>query len=110
MKEKFKWFIASLMVMVCLQAFAEIPEGKYYLYNTVSKVFLSRSHNSANVDQFDIPVEVKKGTNGYSLMFLDNGRYVSQSGTSIKVTVLPSPVTRTASPRVHLTVRPSKIR
>ena len=84
MKEKFKWFIASLMVMVCLQAFAEIPEGKYYLYNTVSKVFLSRSHNSANVDQFGIPVEVKKGTNGYSLMFLDNGRYVSQSGTSIK--------------------------
>ena len=84
MKEKIKWFIASLMVMVCLQAFADKPEGKYYLYNTASKVFLSRSTTGANVDQFGIPVEIKKGESGYSLMFLDNGRYVAVDGTAIK--------------------------
>ncbi len=84
MKEKIKWFIASLMVMVCLQAFAEVPTGKYYLYNASNKVFLSRSHNSANVDQFGIPVEIKSGSSGFSLMFLDNGRYVAKSGTTVK--------------------------
>ncbi|MBR3477742.1 MAG: tyrosine-protein phosphatase [Bacteroidaceae bacterium] len=83
MKQTIKWFIASLMVMVCLQVTAQ-PEGKFYLYNTAYKVFLSRSATSANVDAFGIPVEIKKGSSGYSLMFLDNGRYVAQSGTSVK--------------------------
>lgn len=84
MKQKIKWFIASLMVMVCLQAFADVPEGKYYLYNAANKVFLSRSATAANVDQFGIPVEIKSGSSGYSLMFLDNGRYLAQSGTTVK--------------------------
>ena len=83
MKQTIKWFIASLMVMVCLQVAAQ-PEGKFYLYNTAYKVFLSRSTTGANVDAFGIPVEIKKGSSGYSLMFLDNGRYVAQSGTSVK--------------------------
>lgn len=83
MTQKIKWFIASLMVMVCLQVMAQ-PEGKFYLYNTACKVFLSRSAKSANVDAFGIPVEIKKGASGYSLMFLDNGRYVAQSGTMVK--------------------------
>ena len=83
MKQTIKWFIASLMVMICLQAAAQ-PEGKFYLYNTASKVFLSRSAKSANADAFGIPVEVKKGASGYSLMFLDNGGYVAQSGTTVK--------------------------
>jgi hypothetical protein len=85
MKQTIKWFIASLMVMVCLQVSAQ-PEGKYYLYNTATKVFLSRAAKNANVDAFGIPVEIKKGsTDGtYSMMFLDNGRYVAQSGTAVK--------------------------
>ena len=83
MKKTIKWSIACLMVMVCLQVAAQ-PEGKYYLYNTACKVFLSRSATGANVDAFGIPVEIKKGTSGYSLMFLDNGRYVAQSGTAVK--------------------------
>ena len=83
MKQTIKWFIASMMVMVSLQVAAQ-PEGKYYLYNTAYKVFLSRSTTGANVDPFGIPVEIKKGTSGYSLMFLDNGRYVAQSGTTLK--------------------------
>ena len=61
MKQTIKWFIASLMVMVCLQVAAQ-PEGKFYLYNTAYKVFLSRSATSANVDAFGIPVEIKKGS------------------------------------------------
>ena len=83
MKKTIKWSIACLMVMVCLQVAAQ-PEGKYYLYNIAYKVFLSRSATSANVDQFGIPVEIKNGSSGYSLMFLDNGRYVAQSGTTVK--------------------------
>ena len=85
MKQTIKWFIASLMVMVCLQVTAQ-PEGKYYLYNTY-KTFLSRAANgNATIDRFGIPVEIKKGsTDGtYSMMFLDNGRYVAQSGTAVK--------------------------
>ena len=84
MKQKTKWFITSLMlVMVCLQVTAQ-PEGKFYLYNT-AKAFLSRSANgNATIDRFGIPVEVKKGANGYSLMFLDNGCYVALSGTTVK--------------------------
>jgi len=84
MKQKIKWFIASMMVMVCLQAFADVPEGKFYLYNAANKVFLSRLTTDANVDQFGIPVEIKSGSSGYSLMFLDNGRYLAQSGTTFK--------------------------
>ncbi|MCR5043109.1 MAG: tyrosine-protein phosphatase [Bacteroidaceae bacterium] len=84
MKQKTKWFITSLMlVMVCLQATAQ-PEGKFYLYNS-AKAFLSRAANgNATVDKFGIPVEVKKSDAGCSLMFLDNGRYVSQSGSTVK--------------------------
>ena len=85
MKQTIKWFIASLMVMVCLQVSAQ-PEGKYYLYNTY-KAFLSRAANgNATIDRFGIPVEIKKGsTEGtYSMMFLDNGRFVAQSGTAVK--------------------------
>lgn len=84
MKQKTKWFITSLMlVMVCLQATAQ-PEGKFYLYNS-AKAFLSRAANgNATVDKFGIPVEVKKSDSGCSLMFLDNGRYVSQSGSTVK--------------------------
>ncbi len=84
MKQKIKWFITSLMlVMVCLQAAAQ-PAGKFYLYNTANKVFLSRSATGANVDQFGIPVEIKEGGSGCSLMFLDNGRYVAPNGTTVK--------------------------
>ena len=83
MKEKFKWFIASLMVMVCLQMAAQ-PEGKFYLYNTAYKVFLSRTTTGANVDQFGVPVEIKMALPGCSLMFLDNGRYVAVNGSAIK--------------------------
>ena len=84
MKQKTKWFVTSLMlVMFCLQATAQ-PEGKFYLYNS-AKAFLSRAANGdATVDKFGIPVEVKKSDEGYSLMFLDNGRYVSQSGSTVK--------------------------
>ena len=84
MKQKIKWFIASMMVMVCLQAFADVPEGKFYLYNAANKVFLSRLTTDANVDQFGIPVEIKNGASGFSLKFLDNGYYVAKSGTTIK--------------------------
>lgn len=83
MKEKFKWFIASLMVMVCLQMAAQ-PEGKFYLYNTAYKVFLSRTTTGTNVDQFGVPVEIKMALPGCSLMFLDNGRYVAVNGSAIK--------------------------
>ena len=85
MKQTIKWFIASLMVMVCLQVTAQ-PEGKFYLYSSY-KAFLSRAANGdATIDQFGIPVEIKKGsTEGtYSMMFLDNGRYVALSGTTVK--------------------------
>ena len=84
MKQKTKWFVTSLMlVMFCLQATAQ-PEGKFYLYNS-AKAFLSRAANGdATVDKFGIPVEVKKSDAGCSLMFLDNGRYVSQSGSTVK--------------------------
>ena len=60
MKQKTKWFVTSLMlVMFCLQATAQ-PEGKFYLYNS-AKAFLSRAANGdATVDKFGIPVEVKK--------------------------------------------------
>ena len=84
-KQTIKWFIASLMVMICLQVTAQ-PEGKFYLYSSY-KAFLSRSANgNATIDDFGIPVEIKKGsTDGnYSLMFLDNGRYVALSGTTVK--------------------------
>ena len=83
MKQKIKWFIASMMVMVCLQVSAQ-PEGKFYLFNTAYKVFLSRTASGANADQFGVPVEIKKGTDGYSLMFLDNGRYVAVDGAAVK--------------------------
>ena len=83
MKQKIKWFIASMMVMVCLQAFADAPEGKYYVCFK-GKFFLSRSATGPCVDQFGVPVEIKKGASGYSLMFLDNGRYLAQSGTTVK--------------------------
>ena len=83
MKQKIKWFIASLMVMVCLQVGAQ-PEGKFYLFNIAYKVFLSRTATGSNVDQFGVPVEIKKGTSGYSLQFLDNGLYVTVDGTSVK--------------------------
>ena len=84
MKQKTKWFVTSLMlVMFCLQATAQ-PEGKFYLYNS-AKAFLSRAANGdATVDKFGIPVEVKKSDEGYSLMFLDNGRYVAPSGSTVK--------------------------
>ena len=84
MKQKTKWFVTSLMlVMFCLQATAQ-PEGKFYLYNS-AKAFLSRAANgNATVDKFGIPVEVKKSDEGYSLMFLDNGRYVAPSGSTVK--------------------------
>ncbi len=84
MKQKTKWFVTSLMlVMFCLQATAQ-PEGKFYLYNS-AKAFLSRAANGdATVDKFGIPVEVKKSDAGCSLMFLDNGRYVAPSGTTVK--------------------------
>jgi protein-tyrosine phosphatase len=83
MKQKIKWFIASLLVMVSLQVVAQ-PEGKFYLFNTAYKVFLSRTASGSNVDQFGVPVEIKKGTSGYSLQFLDNGLYVAVDGTSVK--------------------------
>ncbi len=84
MKQKTKWFVTSLMlVMFCLQATAQ-PEGKFYLYNS-AKAFLSRAANgNATVDKFGIPVEVKKSDSGCSLMFLDNGRYVAPSGSTVK--------------------------
>ena len=72
-----------MLVMFCLQATAQ-PEGKFYLYNS-AKAFLSRAANGdATVDKFGIPVEVKKSDEGYSLMFLDNGRYVAPSGSTVK--------------------------
>ena len=83
MKQKIKWFIASLMVMVCLQVSAQ-PEGKFYLFNTAYKVFLSRTASGSNVDQFGVPVEIKKGSSGYSLQFLDNGLYVAVDGAAVK--------------------------
>ena len=83
MKQKIKWFIASLMVMVSLQVGAQ-PEGKFYLFNTAYKVFLSRTASGSNVDQFGVPVEIKKGTSGYSLQFLDNGLYVAVEGEAVK--------------------------
>ena len=84
MKQKTKWFITALMlVMFCLQATAQ-PEGKFYLYNT-AKAFLSRAAiGNATVDKFGIPVEVKTVGDAYSLLFLDNGRYVALSGTTVK--------------------------
>ena len=83
MKQKIKWFIASMMVMVCLQVSAQ-PEGKFYLFNTAYKVFLSRTASGSNVDQFGVPVEIKKGSSGYSLQFLDNGLYVAVDGAAVK--------------------------
>ena len=55
MKQKIKWFIASLMVMVSLQVGAQ-PEGKFYLYSSY-KAFLSRAANGdATIDNFGIPM------------------------------------------------------
>ena len=78
-----KFTLSAIMLMVSAVMFAQ-PEGHYYLYNSASRQFLSRDATGANADQFGIPVEIKKGSNGYSLMYLDNGRYLSQSGTTVK--------------------------
>ena len=85
MKQKIKWFIASLMVMVSLQVGAQ-PEGKFYLYSSY-KAFLSRAANGdATIDNFGIPVEITKGSTegSYSMRFLDNGLFLALSGTPVK--------------------------
>ncbi len=85
MKQKIKWFIASLMVMVSLQVGAQ-PEGKFYLYSSY-KAFLSRAANGdATIDNFGIPVEITKGSTegSYSMRFLDNGLFLALSGTTVK--------------------------
>jgi len=83
MKNFFRMVITAVVAMMALGATAQ-PEGQFYLFNTASKQFMSRSATGSNVDSFGIPVEIKKGESGYSMMFLDNGRYVGVQSGDVK--------------------------
>ncbi len=77
-------FTFTVIMLVAGAALYAQPDGHYYLYNSAYRLFLSRDATGATADQFGLPVEIKQGTAGYSIMFLDNGRYVAQNAATVK--------------------------
>lgn len=70
----FTYILTTVSISLCAQ-----PEGKFYVYNPSTHMFLSRATTKAALDNFGLPVEITASGDTYAMKYMDNGASIAAS-------------------------------